>query len=510
MSKLFKNILYNLFGQGALLCLSLFSVRYIFRQLGQDVLGIIFFTGMVNTLLSTVSQMGITATIVREVAAHYNTDRQYIKELVQTASLFFWVAYILLSLSIFFLSPLIVEKWINLDSLDNSSAIFMLRILGIASIIALPKSLYVSLFRGIQRMEFNNGIEVITTGIQHLGVIILLILHKSLYAVVYWYAACFLLRISIYIYFSVKYFGIELLIPVFNLNALKRNLFFTSRMLASTVLSITYMQIDKIIISKLLPISSLGYYSMMYNSVFKARMFPGAVAQAAYPNFSSLYHDNNGDDKLGMQYRILQDLLCYGMVPVCALIIFSFLPVFSYILSKEIGEMLMFPMTILCIGIFMQTAGIIPHYMTLGMGRPEIPMNINFYVLIFNVPITFILIYKYGLLGASLSFITSRVIAWYYGIGRICRECLQMSVFDWYYHILKILLLSFATYGAAWGMLTLNQRFTILNLFAGYVIASIGYVFVSYFMIGEELKVAIYKKVDMLYKTMKKDRYTKD
>ena len=491
MSRLFKNIIYNFFGQGLLVFLGFISVKYIYKQLGKDVLGIIFFTAMVNTIITSVSQMGITSTIVREISAHHKSEPEYIHGLIRTSTLFFWSIYVILAIIIYFFSPYIAVKWINLQTLDKHTAIFMLRVLGIASVIALPKSLYISLFRGLQRMEFNNAIEVITTGLQQLGVILILAYSNNIKVVVYWYSSCYFIRILIYIQYSSRFFPTKALSPWFSLDVIKRNFFFTSRMMLSTIISISYMQVDKIIISKIMPISSLGYYSLVYNTTVKARMITGAVAQAVYPSFSSLHKSKDRHNDLMRQYHKLQDLICFGMVPVYCLIIFAFLPVFSYILNQEIAKMLLLPLTILCVGAYMQTAGIIPHFFSLAVGKPEIPMRINLCVFIFNLPITFVLIYKYGLVGAALSLFTSRIISWFYGVPKICKKCLKIPTMEWYRHIIRIVILAGLTYGISWAVIGVNGSYSILNLSTAFIISTFVFILGAFFMIGLELRMTI-------------------
>ena len=51
MSRLSKNIVYNALGQVLLLVLSFVAVKYVFRRLGADALGIIYFT-ITTTLLA--------------------------------------------------------------------------------------------------------------------------------------------------------------------------------------------------------------------------------------------------------------------------------------------------------------------------------------------------------------------------------------------------------------------------------------------------------------------------
>src|SRR4030042_4854505 len=132
MSRLSKNIIYNLFGQGLLLILGFVAVKYVFKQLGEEALGIIYFTLAANAILCAVLEMGICSTTVREVSAHFDDEPDYIHNLIRTASLFYWLAYVLLAVVIYFGSPILVDKWINLKTMDVATATQVLRILGIS------------------------------------------------------------------------------------------------------------------------------------------------------------------------------------------------------------------------------------------------------------------------------------------------------------------------------------------------------------------------------------------
>ena len=160
MSRLSKNILYNLLGQGLLVILGFVAVKFIFKQLGQDALGIIYFTFTLNALLTAILSLGINETTVREVAAFHEEDPTYITKLLQTASFFYWGLYFLTAVGLYASAPWLVTKWINLDTLNAFAATRILRVLGIASLLALPRSFYMSTLRGIQRMEFTNVIDV--------------------------------------------------------------------------------------------------------------------------------------------------------------------------------------------------------------------------------------------------------------------------------------------------------------------------------------------------------------
>jgi O-antigen/teichoic acid export membrane protein len=490
VTRLKKNIVYNLLGYGLLFVVSLVSVRFIFRQLGKDVLGIIYFTAMLNALLASFSQMGTGTTIVREVAAHNKSEPDYVRDLIRTFSSCYWTGYVLLAIAIYFGAPYIVDNWIKLGSTDRKSAVFAIQILGIASIISLPRTLYGSLFRGIQRMEFNNIIEVSTAALQQFGIIVILSVHGTLSHVIFWYAGCYYLRILIFIVTSTKFFPARTLIPGFSWYAIKRNVDFGSKMMISALVSSIHRRFDQLTLSKFSTIGNLGYYNVALKPVRNVRSIAWAIAQAAYPNLAET-HEQADRDTLMRKYHMLQDLICYGMVPLFACIPFAFIPLFSYILNKEIAHMLLLPCFILCLAFYLHTTAFIPHFFALALGKPDIPMRLNFYVFVISLPASVVLIYQLDLIGAALSLLVPRIIAYTYAVPRICKECLLISTLAWYKHILKILLLAVVIYGLAWTIIVLNHNYSVFNLLLTYLVSTLVFSIGAFYMAGDEMRVSI-------------------
>ena len=72
MSRLLRNILSNLIGQGLVLGLSFLALKFIYGRLGDDAVGIIYFSLTMGAVLTALLEMGIFSTIVREVASHFD------------------------------------------------------------------------------------------------------------------------------------------------------------------------------------------------------------------------------------------------------------------------------------------------------------------------------------------------------------------------------------------------------------------------------------------------------
>jgi len=490
MSNLSRNIIYNFFGQGLILALGFVAVRYVFRQLGEDALGIIYFTATLSAILSGVLEMGLGVTTVREISAHSNDEPLYIANLLRTGSLFYWGAYLVAAVAVYFLVPLLVTKWINLKTLDPSAAIPVLRILGIAALVALPRAFYTSILRGLQRMEFNNLIDAATGGLQQFGTIVILVLGGVLIHVAYWFAACFAVGIAAYFMISAHFFSFRALVPGYSSEVVKRNFPYASRMASISILAMVHMQSDKAIVSKLLPLGGLGYYGLAYSAISRSTLLTSAIAQAAFPSFSALF--KKGDrPALLVQYRKLQDLLCFGTVPIFAAILFVAVPVFSYFLSARAAQLLLLPVTFLCVGFYMNGTLNVPYVFSLAVGRPDIAARQNFYALFCVLPVTFLLVYFFGLAGAGFSWVFYHLFAYAYGVPRVCSECLEIPTWSWYAHVSKALILAALTYGPAWVVLAVAGAHSNVSLISAYALASMVFLPGAYLTVGEELRETI-------------------
>lgn len=491
MSRLTRNIVYNLSGQLILMVLGFVAVKYTFQHLGEDALGIIYFAATINMVLRSVLDMGMSYTTVRAVSSHYQTEPQYIKNLIHTFSLFYWILYIIFGIFIFLFAPILIDKWLILKIIDSKTAIYAFRILSIGAFIALPISFYSSLFRGLQRMEVNNLIDVLTSVIQQLMIILVLVFRGNIFHVVWFYSFGYILRLFIYLFVSGHFFTVDSLIPMYYPEVLKRNLRFAAIMISVSVTSALHTQADKIIISKLIPIGIFGYYAFAYNTISKTSLFTGAIFQAAFPSFSSIFKSR---DRLELiwQYQKLQDIVYIGLVPIFAAIIYFMLPLFSYLLNEEAAKLLFLPTTLLCLGFYMNGTLNFCHIFAIATDKPGISARQNIYALFVILPSMVLLVRYLGLSGAALSWILYQVFGYIYGIRRIYQECLEIRVSEFYFFMLKIFLLAALTYGALWKFLKIIGITSIISLTISYAVATIVFLIGSYIIINAGTREMLY------------------
>jgi O-antigen/teichoic acid export membrane protein len=489
VSRLSKNILWNLAGQVLLSGLSFVATKYVFKQLGSEALGVIYFTLTLNLVLTSVLGMGICETTVREVSGHFASEPGYIRDLIRTASLLYWGAYIVLAAAVYGAAPLLVDRWIHLQELGSEMAIRVVRILGIACLVALPRSFYASLLCGLERMEFNNVIDVSASALQQLGIFVILLAGGGLLPVVYWMSACYGFALAAYLLVCARFFSGWAMVPGFLRTVVGRNLSYTSHMALISLLAMVHLQADKVIVSKLLPIGLFGLYTVAYGAVARSSTVTGAIFQGAFPHLSAL---NNAQQRLGMlsQYRKLQDLVCFVTVPLFTGLIFAEQPLFTLLFNAETARLLLLPVVFLCLGFYMNGALTIPYAFSLAAGRPDISARSNFYALFIVTPATVLLVHFFGLAGAGFSWIFYHLFAYTYAVPRICRACLDGSILGWYCQVLRVVALAGLTYGAAWVLGGLGSNRSLLEIALAYLLASSAFVLGSAFLMGAELRAS--------------------
>jgi O-antigen/teichoic acid export membrane protein len=492
MSRLTKNVLYNVAGQGLVLVLSFIAVRFVFRSLGDDAFGLIYFSQLLTALIVSVLQLGASATVVREVASYGDGEPNYVTGLVRTASLVYWAMFVVSAVVIYFSAPFLVRDWIRLSTMDPGTATAMLRILGMAAVLVLPRLLYSSLLTGRQRLEFTSLIDVSVAAAQQAGVVILLAFHGSLFVVVYWIACCYILSIVMYVVVASRFFPAAALLPGYSADAVQRNLRYARNTMATSISGLIQSQADKLLVSKLMAVVTFGLYSFAAGVAGRAAFVSNGVAQAAFPSLSNL-HRSGDRITLMVQYRKLQDLLTFGLVPIFAAFPFAAVPVFGYVFNPEAARLLLVPVGLLSLGWYLNGSLNMPYTFSLVVGRADIPARTNIIGLFVVLPVTAALVAFYGLNGAALSWVFYQVYLCVFMVPVICRECLRVNYFVWCGSVLKALTIAAVTYGIAWlavaGMATAAAR--TLALLSGYVLASFVFGSIAFFVVGRDARETV-------------------
>ena len=491
MSKVSRNIVYNGLGQGLSVILSFVAVRFVFRRLGGDALGLIYFSLAFSTALSMAVQLGICESAVREVAAHQANRPEYIKSFIRTSSLLYWAGYVALAAVACAAAPYLVQHWVKLDTLSVLTATKIMRILTLGALGALPGGLYRALLGGLQHMGLTNLIDVAAKASQQAGIFMILLIHGNLFQVAYWIAGCMAVQVAVYWIVCTHFFSVRaLLLPGFSLDVVRQNFRFASGLMTISFCSWMLLESDKWVVSKLLPLTMLGIYTFARGAVNQGALLTSAIGTAIFPHFSSL-HGAGKMDEMKNAYHKIQELICLGTIPLFAAVPFAAIPLFSRVFDLPSARLLLLPTTFLCIGSYMNGTLNPPYVVSLAMGRPDIIARQNLLAVFIVPPVSAIAIYWFGLNGAGFSWVLYHIYAYSYGLPRICRECLGIAPRIWYGHVLRILGSALLIYGPAWVLARWIGGFSILSMATAYSVGSIIYGAVVFRMMDDELRQSL-------------------
>lgn len=487
MSRLTRNIGYNLAGQVVLSLLAILAIRVVFRQLGEEAVGLILFAQTVNLVLVSLLELGIVAITVREVAAYFSSDRRYVQDLLRTAAALYWGAYLVLGVALLLIAPIAVGHWIKLTTVSPASATLLIRILGLGSLLLLPRALYASLFRGLQRMAIVNVIEVGAICLQQLGILAIVAKGGSVTTVAVWIGVSYLASVVAYIAMAAVAVGWPALVPAYRAAVVRRNAHFALQMVTISTLGMVHSQSDKLAVSKLLPVGVLGTYAFASTLVGGVGRATLSVVQAAFPSFAALAQ-RQSRDVLMHQYRLLQAAVVYGTAPLFAAMAFAALPLFTFVFDRAVAAALVLPVAWLCVGFYMNGTLSVPYYFSLAVGKPEIAARQNLLALVVVLPVAVAATAHWGLSGAAFSWVFYHLFAYAYSVPRICRECLQVKTVTWYRQVGKAAILVAASYGVAAALLLIGHRVATVGLLIAFTLASALYAAMGYVLAWPEVR----------------------
>jgi len=486
LSILLKNIKFNFIGQTVSVLLSFIGFKLIYQYYGKDGLGIVCFSLFLSTLFASVVDVGLSKTTIREISGHYS-DTEYITKLSQTFFLFYLSSYTFAVVVFVLCLPGIVNSWINLSTMDSQLAQHVLLILGVTSLLAIPKTYLASIFVGLQRMDINNNIDISFVFLQQIGIICLLLNGYKIIVVSCWIAIINIFRVVLYMFFVSRFISIKAVVPKWHPDVFFRIKKYTAKMMWVSLLLVIHKQLDKVLISKFLPIGHTGIYSIANTTISKTSIVTGAVAQAVFPLFSELINKDQLDKSL-RKFFIIQEFLVFGTLPIFAFVIFFSTPLFTFVLDSQAAKDLQVVVILLCVYYYFNAIMRVVRAYIFAKGKPESAIKADIISLIFLTPLTFFLVYNMGINGAALSSVI------YYIIMAICiipkeysKEFLQPPK-TWLYSVVTAVFIACIAY-IPLGLLAHNYYSnSIQSLLICYILSTLLYAVIAINLIGEDFQ----------------------
>lgn len=433
-----KNILANLIGRSwSVLSNFLFIPLYI-SILGIESYSIISFTIVLNGLL-TLLDAGLTATLSREFSSSQNDSVERIKIFKTLESSYFilsFLAIVLLVLS----SGFIAKHWLNLGDSDPENVTIFLKIIGFEVGFRLLANFYNGGFIGLDR-QVKSNVYFTTYSILRNGLVLIPIyFYPSLYLFFLWQALStilFVVLIRLDLGFILtKSFKIFYSKPVIEKQILSKVWKFAGGMMLISMVAGLNTQMDKLALSKLLPIEILGLYTLAFALSNILNVVSTPISVALLPKMTNLFTAGNKSEaiKIFNIGHILVSIIVFSLSAI--LIIYPQELLWIWTNDLTLSKKVMAYLPWITIGMAFLALQLLPFNVAISNGYTKFNNYIGLTSLFITMPGYWIMVEIYGGIGAAITFsivqITSGIIFIYLINKRFLQIELKTIVLKYY------------------------------------------------------------------------------
>jgi O-antigen/teichoic acid export membrane protein len=300
-----KNIIANFIGRfWSILSNFLFIPLYI-HILGFESYSIISFTLVIAGLMAVIDS-GLTATLSREFARNDNSREEKIRIFNTLENVYFGIIATVIVVVVL-LSGAIASKWLNLNAIPSEKVSFYLKIISFDIGFQLLLRFYTGGLLGLEK-QVKVNVYLVGWGILRNGIVVIIILiNPSLGVFFTWQAgSTFFFALLVGLLLKKELIGkLEFNFKMkIETTVLKRIWRFAGGMLLISLVAGLNSQMDKLAISKLFPVESLGYYTLAVSLSMGIIVLVNPISTALLPRFTALYSTGKSDEASNLFHKI--------------------------------------------------------------------------------------------------------------------------------------------------------------------------------------------------------------
>ena len=415
--------------------MTLAFVPFYIKFMGIEAYGLVgFFSSL--TVVFALLDMGLGRTLNRELARRsvQSSNGQHIRDLTRTLEVIYWGIAGLIALIVLLLAPTISNYWIKPQSLSAGTVKDALLLMGLAIALQFPCTFYAEGLLGLQRQVLWNGMLIGMSTFRAAGaVLVLWLVSPSIQAFFTWQIAASLLQTLL----AAKLLWLSLpqseISPKFRNDLLLNVWRFAAGMTGISVMAVILMQMDKIVLSKLLTLEMFGYYGLASTLASSLYVLVTPFFSAMFPRLSQLV--------AGRDLEALKNLYHHG----CQLLAVLVLPIATVLalFAKEvltiwthdllISESTHLLASLLVIGTALNGLMTIPYALQLAHGWTRLAFYQNVVAVILLVPLLILGTRLYGAIGAAIIWPILNTGYVLIGIQLMHRRLLKSEKSRWYF-----------------------------------------------------------------------------
>lgn len=495
-----KNLLAGVSSSAWSAIVGLAVVPLYLKYLGLESYGLI---GIFVTLQALIAllDLGIAPTMSREVARYSASGGiSDSADLLHSLAMIYWGMAVLIALVFFLLAPFIAKYWLQSNTLPYETVVNALMLMGGVVACRWPAGLYQSAIIGAQRLTVSSAINVLNVTLGSFGAVaILVFVSPTLHAFFLW-------QIGVaFLYMIATRWAAWWIIggrekAVANFEEIKRVWRFSAGMGGVAVFGMILMQLDKVLLSKLLNLEEFGGYALAGVVASSLYVILIPVFNTLYPRLSTLVA-TGAHDALIDTYRSGTKLLSAVIFSIALVVaFFSEDLVYVWTGNLELALSIAPIVSLLIIGTAINGVMIFPYSLQLAYGLTNLPLMIVVALLIVYIPLIYFLVMSYGIIGGALSWVLLNIMYLIFGTWMTHRQLLKGIALAWLIRdVIAPFCLALVVVVMGWEMFHAEGAY-MMNLFLGAVLAMFAF-FVIVLLLQADMVVKLWRRYILDYKS---------
>jgi len=403
MSLVRKNIIANLIGSGWVALISIAFIPLYIHFMGVEAYGLVGFYLTLQAVFA-VLDMGLTATVSRELArlSPSQGHAQQMRNLVRTLEVVYWGVALFIMVLVILLAPWIATQWLNANTLSEDTLREAIMLMGVMIALRMPYGFYGGGLLGLQRQVQLNVIKVVVETLRSGGVVLVLWLASPTIVVFFqWQLAISALGAVAMAWALWRSLPRPSSRPVFQLSVFRKLWRFAAGMSGIMVLSAILVQMDKLVLSKMLTLEAFAYYSLASTVAVGLYVIIGALFSSVYPRLTQLQARQESALLKSFYHKSCQ-MMTVLVMPMAMLISFFSINILQLWTHNEIVAEQTAPiLSILVVGTALNGMMNLPFALQLAHGWTRLAIGMNTVAIAILLPSLIIVVEWFGAIGAA-------------------------------------------------------------------------------------------------------------
>jgi O-antigen/teichoic acid export membrane protein len=434
MSLFRQNVLANYAGKAWSALMALVFIPVYIKFVGIEAYGLVGFFVALQVVFS-LFDMGLSTALNRELARNPagHDDNSRPRNLVRTLEIIYVLVAAGIALLVAVLAPLIAGYWISSNTLSVQSVSGAVQLMGLTIALQWPFALYSGGLLGLQKQVLLNGVTIIAATLRWGGAaLVLWLVSPTIHAFFAWQVFASMVQTlvtGVAMWRSLPGAGHP---ARFEKRALVGIWRFAAGMTGISAMAVILTQLDKIILSKLLPLEAFGYYTLAAVVTSALYLLVTPIFAAAFPSFSQLVAVGDFASLKNRYHQICRLASVVVLPPAIVLVLFGEEILLVWTQDPVATANTHLLVSVLAVGTALNCLMHLPYALQLAYGRTRFAFYTNVLAVVSLTPAIIWATTHYGALGAALAWLTLNCGYLFISLPLMHRWLLKGELKRWY------------------------------------------------------------------------------